>query len=276
MLDSYSMQRTLPVGRLSAGFGGAFFVYGSLILAVFVLQNSEQILGATSKPTRLVMILPSLPPAAPAPAMAKASNSAAPVLKTEAPKPVKPEIAPKVAPTNEPAEKPQLNNAATTNNSLAKELEGAGSPDGDLFSGKPCGGDTGSPCGTTPCGGTTGNPCGTDPSGVPGGDPGQPLPDEGGPVPFKVGMVAPKRIASQCPLPEYPTQARAAGLTGVVKLHVTVSRQGKVTKANILEGPEIFQEVAKSYLESCAFTPALFNGQAISVTKLETVNFTLR
>jgi periplasmic protein TonB len=277
MLDSYSMQRAVPVGRLSAGFGGAFLVYGGLIFSVFVLQNSDKILAATSEPARLVMIMPSLPPPAPAPAMAQApSNSATPVIKTETPRPVKPELAPKVVPPNEP-EKPQPTNAASIDNSLADELNNAGAANGDPTNGQICGGSTGIPCGTALCGGSTGIPCGTDPKGIPGGDPdAPPLPDEGGPVPLKSGMDAPKKIAEQCALPEYPAQAKAAGLTGSVKLRITVSRTGKVEQMSVLEGPEIFQEAAKSYLQGCAFTPAMFNGHAISITKLEIVNFTLR
>ena len=271
MLDSYSVQRALPVGRLSAGFGGAFLVYGSLVLSVFVLQNSEQILAATSEPSRLVMLMPSLPPPAPTPALGKAiSNTAAPIVTTEAPKPVKPEIAPKVVPIEEaPPEKPlPTNNATSDDNSLADELANAGTPDGDPFSDKACGGATGTPCGKDPNGKLGGDTDG-DPNYVP-------LPDEGGPVPLKTGMEPPKKISSQCALPSYPAQARSAGLTGEVKLRVTVSREGKVEQMTILDGPEVFQAAAKSYLENCTFTPAMFNGHAISVTKLEIVNFTLR
>ncbi|MEQ1842648.1 MAG: TonB family protein, partial [Verrucomicrobiales bacterium] len=248
-----------------------------LILSVFVLQNSDKILAATSEPARLVMLMPSLPPPAPAPAMAQApSNSATPVIKTETPRPVKPELAPKVVPPNEPVKPQPTNNAAPTDNNLADELNGAGAFDGPS-NGQVCGGSTGIVCGTALCGGSTGIPCGTDPKGTPGGDPNaEALPDEGGPVPLKSGMDAPKKITEQCALPEYPAQAKAAGLTGAVKLRITVSRTGKVEQMSVLDGPEIFQEAAKSYLQDCAFTPAMFNGHAISVTKLEIVNFTLR
>jgi protein TonB len=89
-------------------------------------------------------------------------------------------------------------------------------------------------------------------------------------------MEPPKKIADKCPPPPYPEQARTAGLTGKVKIRITVTREGKVEKLDILDGPEIFQDAAKEYLQNCIFTPAQFNGKAIAVTKLEVVDFTLR
>jgi TonB family protein len=89
-------------------------------------------------------------------------------------------------------------------------------------------------------------------------------------------MEPPKKINGQCPPPDYPETARVAQLTGVVKIRITVTREGKVDKMDVLDGPEIFIEPAKKYLENCKFSPAEFNGKAIAVTKLEVVNFTLR
>jgi protein TonB len=269
MLDSYAIRRDISFKRLSAGFGGAFFLYGGLIASVLLLHNGEKLIEAASEPTRLIMMIPpAMPPAAPAPALAKAAakSSATPVTKTETPKVIKPELAPKVLP-NEVAT--QNNNTATNNTAAPIDVSGLdGDPNADPLNSGTC---VGPNCSKDPktAGTCTGDNCGTDPNA-------QGAPDEGGPVPLKSGMEPPKKIADQCAPPRYPETARSAGLSGTVKLRISVSREGKVSQMSVLDGPEIFVDAAKEYLENCSFTPAEFNGRAIAVTKLEVVNFTLR
>lgn len=96
---------------------------------------------------------------------------------------------------------------------------------------------------------------------------------QGGVVPK---LKQPVKIKERCAPPVYPEDAKKAGLTGIVKLRVTISAEGKVSKITLVEGTPEFIDAATTYLKSCEYVPAQSEDKAIEVTKLEVIKFTLR
>jgi periplasmic protein TonB len=77
-------------------------------------------------------------------------------------------------------------------------------------------------------------------------------------------------------MPEYPRSARRAGITGTVIARIYVSAQGKVTRVEILEGPDVFHEYVKEALLAWHYTPArLSDGSATADTHIVRVPFVL-
>jgi protein TonB len=95
-------------------------------------------------------------------------------------------------------------------------------------------------------------------------------------VPLSREMIQPQKVPGECPDPLYPDAARNAGITGVVLIKVTISREGTVEDAKIVDGSEIFQQAALDAVKKWKYTPASFNGRTIAVTMMVRVNFTLR
>jgi hypothetical protein len=65
-------------------------------------------------------------------------------------------------------------------------------------------------------------------------------------------------------------------MQGKVKMRVTINESGTPTKAEWIDGDQEFVDAARKYLLGCTYTPAILDGQPISVTKIEVVNFKLR
>jgi protein TonB len=92
------------------------------------------------------------------------------------------------------------------------------------------------------------------------------LPESATPPVAKSGNVA----------PVYPEEARKAGLQAVVIAKVTIGADGKVTKVDVLRGPEIFHAPVKAALMSWQYEPArLPDGTAISIFRIVQLPFKL-
>jgi len=65
--------------------------------------------------------------------------------------------------------------------------------------------------------------------------------------------------------PNYPDLARKAGVEGRVFVKVLVDKEGKVKKAVVLSGPEIFHEAATSAALKWVFKPAIQRDKPIAV-----------
>ena len=79
--------------------------------------------------------------------------------------------------------------------------------------------------------------------------------------------------AISLPKPEYPAEARAAGVEGVVVIRVTVDEQGNVTEASAVSGPQMLQEVCLSAAIQAKFSPTLLSGEPVKVTGVLVFNF---
>jgi protein TonB len=75
--------------------------------------------------------------------------------------------------------------------------------------------------------------------------------------------------------PEYPDEARAKKVQGVVIVEVLIDEDGSVADARILRSIPDFDEVALGAVKQWRFVPTLLNGQATALLMTVTVNFTL-
>jgi TonB family protein len=97
-------------------------------------------------------------------------------------------------------------------------------------------------------------------------------------------VTAPKKNLEKCPPLVYPNKASAAGVEGIVRFQIEISKEGKVTSAKFLERPQEsvetatkeMVEAATTYLKNCEFTPAIFNDKPMAVKKIESVIFKLK
>ena len=75
--------------------------------------------------------------------------------------------------------------------------------------------------------------------------------------------------------PEYPAEARAAGLEGVVFLKLLVGENGKVLQAEVLKGEEVFRKAALEAAYRFVFTPAIQNDRPVKVWMSLPIRFDL-
>jgi TonB family protein len=83
-----------------------------------------------------------------------------------------------------------------------------------------------------------------------------------------------RRIRHQV-LPEYPEDARQAGVQGTVVLAAVVSAEGAVTQVKFVSGPEALSLAAIDAVRWWRYEPYLVNGQPATVETTVAVNFRL-
>jgi TonB family protein len=89
--------------------------------------------------------------------------------------------------------------------------------------------------------------------------------------PLSGGVLNGKAIS--LPRPDYPADARSAGVDGVVVIQVTIDEQGNVTEARAVSGPKILQEPSVNAALQAKFSPTLVQGEAVKVTGVIVYNF---
>jgi protein TonB len=77
-------------------------------------------------------------------------------------------------------------------------------------------------------------------------------------------------------LPEYPSDARAKGLEGMVILKGVVELDGRVTQLKVMRGDEPFASAALAAVKTWRFKPALVGGQPAAVYRIFKVPFRLK
>jgi TonB family protein len=75
--------------------------------------------------------------------------------------------------------------------------------------------------------------------------------------------------------PEYPEEARQAGLQGTVVLDAVVSREGAVTQVRSVSGPEVLSHAAIDAVQWWRYEPYLVDGHPATVETTVIVNFRL-
>jgi TonB family protein len=75
--------------------------------------------------------------------------------------------------------------------------------------------------------------------------------------------------------PEYPQDARRAGVDGTVVLDTVVSGEGAVTQLRFVSGPEVLSQAAMNAVRWWRFEPFLVNGQPATVETTVAVDFRL-
>ena len=76
-------------------------------------------------------------------------------------------------------------------------------------------------------------------------------------------------------LPVYPVLARNAGIDGVVRLHVVISRDGTISKLEILSGHPLLVQSAMDAVKQWVFQPTLVEGVPVEVDTTIDVYFSL-
>lgn len=77
-------------------------------------------------------------------------------------------------------------------------------------------------------------------------------------------------------LPEYPSDARAKGLEGMVILKGVVELDGRVTGLKVMRGEEPFATAALAAVRTWRFKPAVVGGQPTAVYRIFKVPFRLK
>jgi TonB family protein len=83
-----------------------------------------------------------------------------------------------------------------------------------------------------------------------------------------------KRL-TYAPHPSYPSLAQGAGIQGVVKLQVRVTKDGRVEVIKLLEGEPVLADAAIASVKSWRAKPASVNGKPVEVTSELKFNFQL-
>lgn len=81
--------------------------------------------------------------------------------------------------------------------------------------------------------------------------------------------------AISLPKPEYPEDARRAGVSGVVKVHVLIDESGMVVSAQAVSGMEMasLQRAAEAAALRATFSPTLLSGRPVKVSGVITYSF---
>lgn len=95
--------------------------------------------------------------------------------------------------------------------------------------------------------------------------------DPGKRAPISAGVLNGKAIS--LPRPDYPPDAKAAGVEGVVVIQVTLDEQGNVTEARAISGPKQLQDVSINAALQAKFSPTLLSGEPVRVTGVLVYNF---
>ena len=76
-------------------------------------------------------------------------------------------------------------------------------------------------------------------------------------------------------VPEFPEEAQAAGIEGVVDVEVLISPEGTVSEAQVVRSVPLLDEPALKAVREWRFQPTIVNGQAVPVKMVVNVRFTL-
>lgn len=96
------------------------------------------------------------------------------------------------------------------------------------------------------------------------------------PVPVAEGMTPPEPVVKLVK-PEYPPEAKAAGLEGTVVVRYVVSEQGDVTDVRAVKGPPELYAVCVAAVKALRFNPALdADGKPVMVVRYMKFPFKLR
>jgi protein TonB len=91
--------------------------------------------------------------------------------------------------------------------------------------------------------------------------------------PLEVGSLVPR--ATDKPAPAYPPTARAARISGMVTVFLTLDEKGAVAKVERTDGPQLLRGAAVDAARRWKFRPTVVNGQPVRVSGFINFNFSL-
>jgi TonB family protein len=107
-------------------------------------------------------------------------------------------------------------------------------------------------------------------------DPGTPAPKKAT-TPNKVNLSAGVAVGLliQKTVPQYPSVAKAARVSGTVVLKATISKLGTIESLQVVSGPELLQQAALDAVKTWRYRPYLRNNEPVEVDTTINVTFTL-
>ena len=94
-------------------------------------------------------------------------------------------------------------------------------------------------------------------------------------MPVRVGGNIRQPVKTRHVNPAYPTEARDAGVQGVVILEAVIGEAGTVTDAHVLRSIPLLDQAAIDAVRQWEFTPTMLNGKPVPVIMTVTVQFSL-
>jgi protein TonB len=94
-----------------------------------------------------------------------------------------------------------------------------------------------------------------------------------GPMRVSVGVQAAKLIRQVKPV--YPQLARAARMSGTVRLQAIIATDGRIRNLQLIGGPPLLVKAALEAVKEWQYEPTLLNGEPVEVITSIEVNFTL-
>jgi protein TonB len=91
----------------------------------------------------------------------------------------------------------------------------------------------------------------------------------------RVGEAVAERQNVHRVMPVYPNKALAACVQGNVVVRVVVARDGKVSEASVINGPELLAQATVDAVRQWRYEPYLLNGRAVEMDTTTTVRFKL-
>jgi peptidyl-prolyl cis-trans isomerase A (cyclophilin A) len=88
------------------------------------------------------------------------------------------------------------------------------------------------------------------------------------------GPLAMKQLDIHTP-PNYPMEAKQAGVSGMVELAAIIGVDGKVEQLNVISGPQLLQQAALDAVKTWHYRPYLVDDQPVEVKTTVNVIFTL-
>ncbi len=82
-------------------------------------------------------------------------------------------------------------------------------------------------------------------------------------IALSVGVMAGYKISGKPP--EYPYNARAARVEGVVVIEATITKTGTIGNLRALSGPSMLQQAALDSVKTWRYKPYLLNGEPVDV-----------
>jgi TonB family protein len=73
--------------------------------------------------------------------------------------------------------------------------------------------------------------------------------------------------------PEYPSEAKKKGISGTVRLHAIVAKDGKLKGLKLISGDPILAKAAMKAVKRWRYKPTLLNGQPVEMITEVDVNF---
>ncbi|HSC26611.1 MAG TPA: TonB family protein [Vicinamibacterales bacterium] len=92
-----------------------------------------------------------------------------------------------------------------------------------------------------------------------------------GPVRVGAGVSEPRR--ARYVEPEYPAEARVAGVEGTVRVELTIDRDGRVAEAHVVQSVPLLDAAALAAARRWEFEPTIVDGQAVAVIHTVPVRF---